>query len=387
MQAHSMVEELQVTDAGTAASRLGKESILDQSAEDWCRANIHAEFASECVITLKRTMVETLGDLLFLVSSARALYLLDMSAEAGQALWNALAPCSGEQARQQLEAESSTSIATGDEVTGFVAPKLGPQAQEATQEHKRIKTAGHSQRKNADEPAVQDNRAHQSTSKSIKRQADKQEKTDAEATKDAANAGLLSDSRQSKSLFRSQLKHKRGQSAKAPKKITANSSRSATGDESAPRISESDGDTKSSCDRSPWLREKPPSVGGRSPSRPSPRSLSHDDRRMARERLESTASKSVRKRQGALTPPPMPPMTPTRPTARISRLQHLATPSPVRRAQLEPSPDVDHHSGGPTLSRAERLKAQERLLSPAVPREPESPECQLLNVRSPPSDA
>ena len=370
-------------DAGPATSSLGKERIVDQSAEDWCRANIHAECVPECVITLRRTMVETLGDLLFLVPSARALHLLDMSAEASQALWNALALCSGEQARQQLEVESATSTATGDEVTGFAAPKV----QEARQKHTGMKTPGHSQRKNAGEPVVQD-KCRETAHKSIKRQTDKQKKTAAEVTKDTANGGLLSGSRQSKSLFRSQLKHERGQSAKASKpKTTTKASGSAPEDESARSISQSDGDTECFGDRSPRPREKPPPVGGRSPSRSSPRSLSHDDRRMARERLASMASKSVRKRRGALTPPLMSPMTPTRPTARISRLQHLATPSPVRRAQLEPSPDVDHRSGGPTLSRAERLKAQERLLSPAVPRESESPERSAVNVRSPPSYA
>ena len=110
-------------------------------------------------------------------------------------------------------------------------------------------------------------------------------------------------------------------------------------------------------------------------TRPSPRISSDDERQIAWDRLQSTTSKSMRKRQGALTPPPVPPMTPTRHAARISRLQHLTSPSTVRTAtELEPSPETNRRRGI-TLSRAERLKAQERLTSPAVPAKLESPEC------------
>jgi hypothetical protein len=368
---------------------------MDQSAEEWCRANIHAQCVSECVVTLKRTMVETVGDLLFLVPSARALHHLDMSTAAGHALWNALAPCSEHQARQQLEAESATKTATGYGVTGFAAPKMEPKAR---QKRTGMKTTGNSRRTTAVEPVVQqkctesEKRAHQSTSKKKTGHVHKHKDAAEVTTKDATHTNLRSDSRQSKSLVRSRFKHKRGQPAKAPKpKIATKASGITPEDDSAPSISESDGDisprcmysTKSSRSMSPRLREEPVPVRGGTKSRPG--SLSQDDQRMSRERLVSATSKSVQKRQCALTPPPMPPMTPTRPTARISRLQQLASPSPIRNAQLEP--ELDLRSGGPTLSRAERLKAQERLLSPAVPRGSESPERRALNVRNLPIDA
>ena len=295
-------EEQEAVEQADAAPVVSEAEASVSAVSEWCRANVHAEYVSECVTAVQRAMVETLDDLLFLVPSATALYHLDISAVAAGALWNALAPCSEEQAPQQLEPASgikTTKTAVGDNVTGQARPKLELERQKY---------------------------------------------------------------RRTKSAARGNARRKKAQDESQPPRAQ---------DESSTNVSEQP--------RKPLQAE----VAVRS-TRQLSGTLSREEREMAKLRLVSTTSTSMRKRQGGLTPPPMPPMTPIRPAASISRLQHLSSPSPIRMAaKLESSPEPVPRT---TLSRIERLKAQERLMSPAVPRKSESPEHSALNVRTPPDD-
>ena len=67
--------------------------------------------------------------------------------------------------------------------------------------------------------------------------------------------------------------------------------------------------------------------------------LSLAERRQAQQRLHSQSSKSLRKRQGLLTPPPVPDMTPVSAAASVDRLKQLASPV-ARRCMPEPEPEL-----------------------------------------------
>jgi hypothetical protein len=127
--------------------------VLATRAEDveaWCRTEVAAAHAPECVAAVERAMAETVGDLLFLVPSAAALRHLELSAAAGRALWEALEPwalqsaaadadagggaeaarvAAEDQARQQLEVESSVAMAAAGEEAARAATTEAAQAE------------------------------------------------------------------------------------------------------------------------------------------------------------------------------------------------------------------------------------------------------------------
>eukprot|EP01046_Picozoa_sp_COSAG06_P022755 COSAG06_NODE_1779_length_8414_cov_9.276248_7_plen_433_part_00 len=128
--------------------------VLATRAEDveaWCRTEVAAAHAPECVAAVERAMAETVGDLLFLVpSAAAALRHLELSAAAGRALWEALEPwalqsaaadadagggaeaarvAAEDQARQQLEVESSVAMAAAGEEAARAATTEAAQAE------------------------------------------------------------------------------------------------------------------------------------------------------------------------------------------------------------------------------------------------------------------
>ena len=371
-------EEQETVAQTDAAAVVSEAEASAWAVSEWCRASIHAAYVSECVTAMQRSMVETLGDLLFLVPSSTALYHLDLSAVAAGALWNALAPYSEEQARQQLELESgiqTTKPVIRDNATGKASAKL----HQERQKHARTKPAarGKARRKKAVEPVVGEtekrNTTHESGTQPKKKQECKQENAAVEESKAIAHADPRSNVRLPRTLFakkRLELKHKRDQLPEEPKPMS--SAASDPQDESSLNVSEQP------------RKQLQVEVAARS-TRQLSGTLSREEREMAKQRLVSATSTSMRKRQGALTPPPMPPMTPIRPAASISRLQHLSSPSPIRMAaKLESSPELHPRT---TLSRIERLKAQERLTSPVVPRKSESPDRSALNVRTLPNDA
>ena len=115
--------------------------------------------------------------------------------------------------------------------------------------------------------------------------------------------------------------------------------------------------TRSSRARSPEHTEEPTRSVATPRHRLGP-ALSQAERLAAQQRLSSAESVSIRKRQGALSPVSPVAQTPTRPTARVSHLRYLSTPV-VRTVELEPA-----ELSGTVIPRAERLKAQERLLKP-----------------------
>ena len=79
--------EQQLSDADVQAL------VLAKSAAEWCHAELGAPHASDCAAAMSRAMIETVGDLMFLVPNAAAVSTsLELPLDAAHALWEALAP-------------------------------------------------------------------------------------------------------------------------------------------------------------------------------------------------------------------------------------------------------------------------------------------------------